>query len=88
MGMNNNEHYGASEATMMINGDDPTIRLDFSPCHISTGGFYSSTSTLIMLLESDFPQSEEDYGADWNNDGDINIIDIVAIIDYILFGEV
>ena len=87
LGMNNNEHYGISDPIMMINAEDPTIRLDFSGCHISTGGYYSSTSTLIMLIESDFPD-QDGYGADWNNDGDINIIDIVAIIDYILFGEV
>ena len=46
----------------------------------------TASGTIHILVETTFPE-ENDYGADWNDDGDINIIDIVAIIDYILFGE-
>ena len=76
-----------SDAIMTVQGENPKLKLYFNGCNINTGGNYSGDSNLIVILESDFPD-QDDYGADWNGDGDINIIDVVAIIDFIIFGEV
>ncbi|MBC8194119.1 MAG: hypothetical protein H8E18_17160 [FCB group bacterium] len=69
-----------SDGLRLIHGDNPYM--------VVNGPGPYSTGVLTVLITSNFDDSwQSGYDADWNGDGEINIIDIVAIVDYILFGE-
>jgi len=78
-------NYG--DAVMTVYGNPPMLRIKFLDCQYYGGDEYFTDAVLTVILESNFQQSEDDYGADWNGDGEINIIDVVAIIDYILYEQ-
>ena len=82
-GTGNNDH----DAVWLIFDDDPRINLVLGDCtNNNTGEHFSAPGTLTLLLESDFPDSS--FGdSDWNGDGEINVIDVILLVEWIIAGE-
>lgn len=83
-----NDGYFNFELAGSPNADTNRLISGANPHFFVTGSSHYGPGILTLLITSNFEDDNQSgYDADWNGDGEINIIDVVAIIDYILFGE-